>query len=67
VQAFDFLTLAFHFPQLHFKFFVMLTVKSGGEVFGSKRHRERRFIVYEKSQQEISISLMFSCALPKHK
>jgi hypothetical protein len=25
MQAFDFLTVAFHFPQLRFKFLVMLT------------------------------------------
>jgi hypothetical protein len=32
VQAFDFLTLAFHFLQLRFKVCVMLTVEGGGEV-----------------------------------
>ncbi|MDR2653578.1 MAG: hypothetical protein LBC68_14960 [Prevotellaceae bacterium] len=62
VQAFD--SLAFHFPQLRFKF---VTVEGGGEVFGSERHRERRLVVYEKTPQEISISLMFFGALPKHR
>jgi hypothetical protein len=33
VQTFDFLTLAFHFLHLRFKFRMMLLVESGGEVF----------------------------------
>ena len=70
MELFDFLSLAFYFPHLRLKIFVMLTVEGGGEVFGGERHGEGRLVVDVPEERQhrlivVQLACFLSVSLPK--